>query len=145
MISFQSIDLFIKGILLPNIFYRKMDFCHIPGYHGGQLLYLKDEKHLFLRKESKNGKTYWVCYDTIKSANGGKSGPCRARCIMDDSTKTCERNKTPHTSHENHEINFNDLQSLNSMKDHCRYLARNFPYSAHKIPIKDIFLAEMVK
>lgn len=124
-----------------HLFCRKMEFCYIPGFSSGYLLYLKREKHLFVRKETKNGKTYWVCYDTIKLA----SGSCKSRCIVDEATQKCKRNDAPHTAHDNHELDYKDLVSLNAMKDHCRYLAQNFPYSAHKIPIKEIFMAEMIK
>lgn len=142
---------FLRSVFFNNCFmshtstlsfvFQKMEFCYISGYSSGCLLYLKSEKHLFVRKETKNNRTYWVCYDTIKSG----AGSCKSRCIVDEKTKKCNRNDTPHGAHENHELDFKDLVSLNAMKDHCRYLAQNFPYSAHKIPIKAIFMAEMIK
>lgn len=122
-----------------------MNFIYITGFNGGRLLYLKREKHLFTRKDIKNGTSYWICYDTIATAKNLMPGSCRARCKVDEATQVYERNNTPHTCVEDHELYFRDMESLNAMKDHCRYLATNFPYSAYKIPIKDIFLVEMTK
>lgn len=122
-----------------------MDFSYITGFSGSQLLYLKEDKHLFTRKCSKNGRTYWVCYDTIASAVNLVPGFCRARCTVIDATNECIRNETAHTCIGDHEVCVRDMESLAAMKDHCRYLANNFPNSAHKISIKDIFLAEMIK
>lgn len=122
------------------------DFCYTVGYNdkGGSLLYLKTEKHLYTRKNKnpKNGKIYWACYDPIAN-NDGKT--CGARCTVDERTGECWRNQAEHNGHGNHELIYRDLISLNSMKDHCRYLAKNFPISGHKIPIKEIYLAEMAK
>lgn len=120
-----------------------MDYIKVNGFNGGKLYYLPKEKHLFLRKTSKNEKTYLICYDTImakKSANA-----CSARCRLDESTGECLRTVTNHCNHESHEIIFQDLVSLNAMKDQCRYLAEKFPFSAHLIPISEIFLIEMSK
>lgn len=129
---------------------RKLeDFRYITGFSdkGRCLLYLTSEKHLFVRKnkEPKNGKVYWVCYDSILLGADAKPGSCAARCTVDVNSGQCWRNETKHCQHESHEITFKDLESLNAMKNHCRYLATNFPFSAHKIPISEIFLTEMGK
>lgn len=122
------------------------DFCYIVGFSGGSLLYLKSEKRLFTRKNKNpiRGKVYWTCYDPIIKTDN-KINPCGARCTFDVKTGECWRNDVLHSVHRNHELIYHDLLSLNAMKDHCRYLAKNFPISAHKIPIKEIFLAEMAK
>lgn len=88
---------------------------------------------------------YWVCYDSILLGADAKPGSCAARCTVDVNSGQCWRNETKHCQHESHEITFKDLESLNAMKNHCRYLATNFPFSAHKIPISEIFLTEMAK
>lgn len=128
---------------------KSEDFRYITGFSdkGGSLLYLISEKHLFVRKnkEPKNGKVYWVCYDSIVVGADGKPGSCAARCTVDVNNNQCWRNDTNHSRHECHEITFKDLESLNAMKDHCRYLSTNFPFSAHKIPISEIYLTEMAK
>lgn len=125
------------------------DFCYITGFSdkGGSLLYLEAEKHLFVRKNKnlKNGKVYWVCYDSITMGNDQQLGPCGARCTVDVINNRCWRNGAKHSGHGSHEVTFRDLQSLNAMKNHCRHLADNFPFSAHRIPISEIFLTEMAK
>lgn len=122
-----------------------MNFDYITGFNGGRLLYISRDKHIFTRKDTKNGKSYWICYDTISSAKNLVPGSCRARCTVTEATQYCERNGVPHTCNEDHELCLRDMNSLNAMKDHCRYLSKHFPYSAHKISIKDIFLMEMIK
>lgn len=129
-----------------------MECIQIKGFQSGNLFYLPSEKHLFLQKSSKSGKKFLVCYDTVASVGVNEDNnddydslTCCARCTFDEKTGLCRRNSSPHTDHDDHEIKFRDLQSLNAMKDHCRYLATNFPFSARKIPIKEIYLSEMAK
>lgn len=55
----------------------------------------------------------------------------------------CVKTDTPHADHDDHEIIY--LISLNNMKDNCRLLAEEFPISAKKIPVEEIFLMEMSK
>lgn len=130
----------------------KMECIPIKGFQGGDLIYIPKEKHLYVRKSNISGKSFLVCYDTVayKDTDIDKDDDyefvkCSARCMLDVRTGKCHRNSTPHTDHDDHEIKFHDLQSLNAMKEHCRYLAKNFPFSARKIPIKEIFLSEMSK
>lgn len=106
------------------------------------LLYLEDEKYLFVRRtQSEDGqKIYYGCYDALDGPNG-----CKARCTLDTKSGKCTRNDKPHNGHDNHEVTYRDMVSLNAMKDHCKYLSENFPFSAHKIPIDEIFLTEMAK
>lgn len=140
-----------------------MECIQIKGFSGGNLFYVPDEKHLFMQKSrsSKKLKKYLVCYDTVLSKNkvgGGADSEfddenfkevicngCPARCTFDEKTGLVIRNFSPHTNHVDHEIKFRDLQTLNAMKDHCRYLATNFPFSARRIPIRDIYMTEMAK
>lgn len=134
-----------------------MECILIKGFNGGDLFYVPDEEHLYVRKSNKKGKKYLACYHTVKSGKDDyddddddddeydEDEKCLARCTFDEDSSLVHRNSTPHSNHRNHEITFRDLQSLNAMRDHCRYLSTNFPFSARKIPIKEIFLAEMVK
>lgn len=119
-----------------------MDYVFIQGFQSGTLLYVPSEKHLYLRKSSRNGIAYFVCYDTVITKKEKSKATCFARCHIKE--KTCTRNAAPHTHHD-HEIIYNDLVSLNAMKNSCRLLAEKFPLSAKKIPIKEIFLMEMSK
>lgn len=121
-----------------------LEFCYIEGFSDRKhkLLYLIGEKHLFYRKgESYVGtKAYYACYERIDG-----SGSCKARCTLDLQSEQCTRNKKQHNIHENHDVIFRDMESLRAMKNHCKYLATNFPFSSHKIPINEIFLNEMAK
>lgn len=124
------------------------EFCYITGFkEGSSLLYLKEEKNLFFRKnkELQNGKIHWACNASNIPAIYGQPDSCPARCTMDLIKSEIYRNNAAHIHEANHEIVFRDLESLNAMKNHCRYLAANFPYSAHLIPVKEIFLSEMAK
>lgn len=121
-----------------------LEFRYIEGFSDRKhkLLYLIGEKHLFYRKgDSYDGtKAYYACYETIDG-----TGSCKARCTLDLQSEKCTRNNKPHISHESHDVTFRDMESLQAMKNHCKYLATNFPFSAHKIPISEIFLTEMAK
>lgn len=126
-----------------------MEYIKINGFNGGTLYYLPEEKHLFLRKTSTNGMAYLVCYDTIiakpRKKRDSNVSVCTARCQLDERTEQCLRNKSVHSDHQNHETIYRDLISLNAMKNQCRFLAEKFPYSAHLVPISEIFLIEMAK
>lgn len=121
-----------------------MDYVLIQGFQSGTLFYVPSEKHLYVRKSSRNDNVYLACYDTIISKNEKNNNvSCSARCHVKQNI--CVRTDTPHSVHDDHEIIYNDLISLNAMKNSCRLLAENFPISAKKIPIKEIFLMEMSK
>lgn len=122
-----------------------MEYVAVQGRRGN-LYYVTEDKHIYVRKTLKeSGRSYLVCYDSVLKKKVANIEKCTARCTLDEVNGLCFRNSTPHSDHENHEVAFRDLQSLNAMKDHCRYLASNFPLSARKVPIKEIFLAEMAK
>lgn len=125
-----------------------MKHCFIEGYKGGNLLYLEDEKHLFVRKSGDNGEEVFICYQSIL-AKGNKNKQstqpnCTARVKL-DANKICTRNKIAHTNHENHEIYYRDLKTLNAVKKNCRILREIIPITAHKVSVKEIFLQEMAK
>lgn len=126
-----------------------MEYVPIKGFRGGNLIYIPEDRHLYVRRTTKAGRVYFVCYDTVLTKRLKKQEPnfqeCGARCTLNESTGLCSKKASCHRDHENHDVIFRDLQSLNTMKDKCRYLAENFPFSARRIPIKEIFLAEMAK
>lgn len=126
-----------------------MEYTTIRGFRGGNLFYVQEERNLYVRKTTKAGLSYLVCYDTVQMKKSKQQDPhfeeYSARCTVDEGTGLCWRNNSCHRDHDNHELIFRDLQSLNAMKDHCHFLATKFPLSARRIPIKDIFLAEMAK
>lgn len=124
-----------------------MDHCFVKGYKGSDLLYLKDEKHLFVRKCGQGGEDVFICYQTILAKNK-KKNPMELNCtarVKLTANKICTRNKIAHSNHDNHEIHFRDLESLNAIKKNCRLLQKMIPITAHKVPAKELFLQEMAK
>lgn len=118
----------------------------ITGWSGGTLYYAPEEKHLYTRKRHYNGTAYLACYDNVTShSKKGKRPKCPGKRHVNLETE--ESRITCHhlADHSNHEVLYRDLISLNAMKDQCRFLAKHFPWSAHKVPIKEIFLLEMAK
>lgn len=125
----------------------KMDHCFVKGYKGGTLLYLKEEKNLFVRKSGQEGEDVFICYQTILAKNKKKKPMelnCTARVKLNANT-ICKRNKIAHSNHGNHEIHFRDLESLNAIKKNCRLLQKIMPITAHKVSAKELFLQEMAK
>lgn len=124
-----------------------MEYCIFKGFHGGDILYLKEEKHLFYRKIERNGSVEYACYQSIllKNKNQSKSiTPCTSRAKI-DGNKVCSRNTICHSKHANHEVIFRDLVTLNAVKDKCRMLQEILPIESHKASAKLIFLREMAK
>lgn len=126
-----------------------MEYVIVRGLNNGLLYYISEDGHLYVRKNSKNGKIYLTCYEETLTKKTAKANPtfkqCTSRTHIDLNTNMCYRNDTCHTNHSHHEITYRDLLSLNAMKNHCRFLATNFPFSSHKIPIKEFFLLEIAK
>lgn len=130
----------------------------LNGWNGGTVYYAPNEKHLYVRKDSYRGKLYLVCHDTVlkKTKNNKKNRKnnkkdqnknemkCPGRCIYNPTTGAYKMTRK-HNHRTNHEIEYKDLVSLNAMKDLCRFLAKHLPGSAHKIPVREIFLMEMAK
>lgn len=119
-----------------------MDYCFVKGFHSGDILYLKHEKHLFYRKNSRNGNEEYACYHNILLKN--KKIKSDKKVII-DGNKICVRNKIQHSKHDDHEINFRDLITLNAIKDKCRKLQEILPIVSHKASAKIFYLQEMAK
>lgn len=125
-----------------------MDYCFIKGYKGGSLLYLEDEKHLFVRKSGENGEETYICYQSVLAKSNKKKKMTQPNCtarVKLDGKKICTRNKIAHSKHENHEILFRDFETLNAVRKNCRTLQKIIPITAHKISAKEVFLQEIAK
>lgn len=130
-----------------------MSLIDVPGFNGGLLYYVPDKKHFNVReKECDNGNMYLICHDQMEYKNEMRKSEknrkkevisCSGRCFMNRITG--EMRLTGGHSHKDHELMYKDLISLNAMKNKCRFIAENFPLSAHKMSIREIFLMEMVK
>lgn len=113
----------------------------IRGFKGkGMLLYLHDEKTLFVKKVMRDEYEYYECYHNMQK-NSLMS--CSASCSI--IRGELRRNDREHCHEENHKIKYKDLLSLNAMRETCYWLREHFPPSAHKIPLYDIYMLEMSK
>lgn len=115
----------------------------IKGFSGkGFPLYLHDEKHLFVKKSEQNGRQYYQCYHVLRKEQSDFK-PCPVYCVVKDGE--CHKNDAVHSHQEDHKIQYRDMQSLNAMKETCRWLRIHCPSSAHKISLYDIFMLEISK
>lgn len=115
----------------------------VNGFNGGIIHYSSKEKRLYVQRGTmRNGDLYLACYDTILNKSNSQ---CSAKRAYNQANGYSRSTNCKHSKHGNHKIIYRDLVSLNNIKKQCRYLAKNFPTSAHKVPIKEIFLQEMAK
>lgn len=137
-----------------------MDYTYIEGFHGGTLVYLHEEKHLFYHTNDRNGQIEYSCYEKMLPTE--YSQPCndqmanrqhnvekkKMRCsakIFVNGENVCRRNKMQHYSHANHHLVFLDLKTLHEIKEKCRFLFEWCPLSAYKMSAKEIFMIELAK
>lgn len=122
---------------------KEEKLIEVNGFHGGIIYYSSKEKHLYVQRgKMRNGDLYLACYDTILNKLNSQ---CSAKRVYNKGNRYSRSTNHKHTKHGHHEIIYRDLVSLNNMKNQCRYLTQNFPTSAHKVPIKEIFLQELAK
>lgn len=113
------------------------------GFSGkGLLLYLHDEKNLFVKQSARNSTEFFQCYHILQK-NQPDYKPCPVYCTV--AGGECHRNAAIHSHSTNHKVEYRDMLSLNAMKETCRWLKDHCPSSANKIPLQDIFLLEISK
>lgn len=118
-------------------------FSFVKGFSGkANLLYLHDEKNLFIKKSTTNGRDYYECYNCLRKDEANYK-PCHVYCTIQGDQ--CQRNKAVHSHSLDHRIEYRDLQSLNAMRQTCQWLRDNCPSSAYKIPLNEIFMLEISK
>lgn len=129
--------------------YRTMEYSLIQGFSDGphKLLYLHRENHLFYHTNNRSGQDEYTCYDHLlredyKSENNHSK--CTARVFLNDQ-KQCRRNRIAHNAHQNHELAFRDLKTLNAVKEKCRLLQEWCPLSATKVSAKELLAVELAK
>lgn len=127
-----------------------MDYQIIKTQFGGEMVYVQDEKMLYVLKRDGNGAPSYICYQTVltdrkKKDNSSHIG-CTARIRLLANGK-CERMNLhiPHTAHPDHQILAADKNKMQNIKERCQYLKKNFPEDAHTIPNKRIFQREAMK
>lgn len=115
----------------------------IQGFRGkGLLLYVEAEKNLFVEKSKRNQTKYYECYHVMEKDQPNYV-PCHVRYAVEG--EECRRVNDEVHSHENHKVEYRDMQSLNAMKETCRWLREHCPSSAYKIPVYEIFMLEISK
>lgn len=120
-----------------------MSYSFIAGFSGrSSLLYLHDERHLFVKKVTRDQYEFYECYHNMQKNQLGFVH-CSASCSI--LRGEIRRNGTAHSHPMDHKVDFRDLQSLNAMKETCNWLREHCPSSAHKIPSYDIFMLEIAK
>lgn len=108
------------------------------------LLYVLEDKCLYVKKIARETKIEWICYQTVLIKKDSTQPKCTARVIIHpDGTMT--RNKIRHSNHCDHFNIRQDLDSLNAMKERCDYIRTNLDTVSSKISALDIFLQEMKK
>lgn len=126
-----------------------MEYTYIQGFKDGphRLIYLHREKHLFCYKYERSGQIEYTCYQSMLP-NDYKSDSehnCTARIIVNNNDKQCRRNNVAHTNHQNHELVFRDLQTLNAVREKSRKISEWCPLSASKVSAKEILAMELAK
>lgn len=133
-----------------------MEYSIINGNREGcKLLWVPQEKYLYVKKCERSGKKTYICYNTILSSekkkdrkenevNLEKHIKCTARVTIGENGQ-CNRNKIAHEPHENHQIIYEDSMLRNNIKKKCLFLRQEFPESSHKISEKEIFFGEICK
>lgn len=117
---------------------------------GGEMLYVPNEKMLYVYDCTRNDKRMFVCYQTVLANKKKKDHSIHSKCTSSVRllpNGSCERMNVhiPHTTHPNHEIIAADKRKTQSMKEKCEYLKVNFTEDAHKIPNRRIFQREIVQ
>lgn len=133
-----------------------------------KLLWVPREKHLYVKKVTRNDKTEFICYQTILTNRKKKVRidftilyfkpifryffqslkntegvlKCTARAILHPDGRLIE-NSITHTPHESHESLYHDILTANEIKNKCHVAKVTFPDSAHKISEKSIFYREL--
>lgn len=126
-----------------------MEYVILQGLRArSRVLYVPQDKMLYVSKCRRRGQEEFICYQTILCAQkkgNNENQKCTARVIVDDSSKCCVRNKVPHSSHCNHEELMNIMETTNNIKEKCDILRKKFPILSKKIRPKDIFYDEVAK
>lgn len=128
--------------------FQKMEYSIIQGVReGSHLVYVAEQKLLYVFKVERNGRKTYICYQTIICARKNDQNHDHTRCtarivLLDD--RYCEASSS-HSAHVDHEIIFEDLRKRNNMKIKCHFLKEEFAEDAHKISARTIFQKEIAK
>lgn len=146
LVRYQSnlyIDSLIPKIYVHIFFDSKMiNYSYVTGFKGKtKLLYSHDERNLYALKSSSNGinPLQYECYHNSNKENHPR---CPVYCTV---VGNIVRRNTERHCHPDHMVKYNDLISLNGMRNTCILLKEHCPSSGHRISLYDIFLQEIAK
>lgn len=111
-----------------------------------QLLYIPNERCLYVQNNQRNGKREYQCYQRVLCANKKKIEPSQATCtarVFIDSSNTLMRNGKQHSAHADHSKIVSDIRAANRIKDVCASAGNNLP--THKVSTKQIFYTEIAR
>lgn len=119
----------------------------------GVLLWAPDEKHLFFKKKThKSGLEDWICYQEMiqkkKSNSVGKAfdqTKCTSRLLRDPIAKTCTRKQIAHTDHEDHDLIYKDLMSMDEIKDTVDRIRDVTEGLSVNVPMSHVFTRTLAK
>lgn len=122
-------------------------FKLIRGHRlDGCLLWATEEKHLYSKKCGRGGSVEYECYQTTlrKRKNTKREHKaCTSGVVLKNGK--CFPKKKGHTSHENHQKIFEDLQTLNKVKEVCIIMKENCEDLCISVPARNIFTRELSK
>lgn len=126
-----------------------MEYRWVKGFRkGSNLVYMTNQKMLYVSKIERNGAREYICHQTVLSAPKKKGGQgnhpsCTARIrILPDGT--CEE-MSQHECHGNHETILQDMDKFNNMKRKSQTLKEDHEEDAHRIPARHIYQREIAK
>lgn len=152
-----SVSMFTSNVIYVPLFslfsYHKMAqllYKKIRGKrYNSRLLWVPEEKHLFVRhrvNENRNKGEDWICYQTILRKKNKNDVNCSSALHI-DSKGICRRKnvRNSHTNHNNHQSIFDDLISLNNIKDDCITAKKVYEGISTSFSALDIFTRELSK
>lgn len=121
------------------------DYIYLTGSRDEyKLLYVFEDRCLYVKKCVRAKNVEWICYQTILVKKDKGQPKCTARVIIHPDGQMT-RNKICHAKHCDHSIIRQDMDAVNTMKSYCDYVRTNFDSVLHKVSALDIFLQVMKK
>lgn len=135
-------------------------------YKISKLLWVPQEKFLYVKKVTRNDNIEFICYQSILKKRKVRTDiriyyskqifiyfiqslkntedflKCTARVILHPDGKLI-KNSIEHTPHGSHEFEYHDILTASQIKSKCHTAKVLFPDSAHKISAKSIFFREL--
>lgn len=115
---------------------------------NASLLWIPQDKYLYVRHREHTDKSKgedWICYQTILHKKDKSVVNCSSAVNIKNEMCTRKNVQNPHTNHNNHQIIYNDLITLNNIKDNCIAAKQLGEGLSMNISTCDIFTREIAK